>query len=113
METRLRPILGRFVNSVPTSDTRAFRQLGALCGLPAMRAAIYLADHLHAVPVHLVVAGWTRRDQPQVQAPFPAIQNILLACRAVGLGASLTRARSSAVRSLVRGAGGDDFGKGQ
>jgi nitroreductase len=55
-----------------------------------MRAAIYLADHLHEVPVHLFVAGWTRRGQPQLQALFPAIQNILLACRAVGLGASLT-----------------------
>lgn len=55
-----------------------------------LRAATYLADHLHEVPVHLFVAGWTRRDQPQLQALFPAIQNILLACRAVGLGASLT-----------------------
>ncbi len=55
-----------------------------------LRAAVHLADHLHEVPVHLFVAGWTRRGQPQVQALFPAIQNILLACRAVGLGASLT-----------------------
>jgi nitroreductase len=55
-----------------------------------MHAAIYLADHLHEAPVHLFVAGWTRRGQPQVQALFPAIQNILLASRAVGLGASLT-----------------------
>lgn len=55
-----------------------------------MRAAIHLADHLHEVPVHLFVAGWTRRGRPQTQALFPAIQNILLACRAVGLGASLT-----------------------
>jgi nitroreductase len=55
-----------------------------------LRAAIHLADHLHEVPVHLFVAGWTRRGQPQVQALFPAIQNVLLACRAVGLGASLT-----------------------
>jgi nitroreductase len=36
------------------------------------------------------VAGWTRRGEPQIQALFPAIQNVLLACRAVGLGASLT-----------------------
>lgn len=57
-----------------------------------MRAALHLADHLHEVPVHLFVAGWTRRGQPQLQALFPAIQNILLACRAVGLGASLTTA---------------------
>jgi nitroreductase len=55
-----------------------------------LAAACWLADHLHEVPVHLFVAGWTRRGAPQVQALFPAIQNILLACRAVGLGASLT-----------------------
>jgi len=57
-----------------------------------MKAAIYLAEHLHEAPVHLFVAGWTRRGAPQSQALFPAIQNILLACRAVGLGASLTTA---------------------
>jgi nitroreductase len=55
-----------------------------------MESAMYLADHFAEVPVHLVVAGWTRRGNPQTQALFPAIQNILLACRAVGLGACLT-----------------------
>ena len=55
-----------------------------------MRAAIHLAEHLHEAPVLLFVAGWTRRGAPQLQALFPAIQNVLLACRAVGLGASLT-----------------------
>jgi len=55
-----------------------------------IRAALYLADHLHEAPVHLFVAGWTRRGQEQSQALYPAVQNILLACRAVGLGASLT-----------------------
>ena len=55
-----------------------------------MKAALHLADHLHEAPVHLFVAGWTRRGQEQAQAIFPAIQNVLLACRAVGLGASLT-----------------------
>ncbi len=55
-----------------------------------MLSAVHLAEHLHEVPVHLFVAGWTRRGQPQTQALFPAIQNVLLACRAVGLGASLT-----------------------
>jgi nitroreductase len=53
-------------------------------------SALHLADHLTEVPVLLFVAGWTRRGVPQVQALFPAIQNVLLACRAVGLGASLT-----------------------
>lgn len=54
------------------------------------KVAIHLAEHLHEVPVHLFVAGWTRRGQPQLQALMPCIQNLLLACRAVGLGASLT-----------------------
>jgi nitroreductase len=55
-----------------------------------VRAALHLADHLHEAPVLLFVAGWRRRGEPQMQALFPAIQNVLLACRAVGLGASLT-----------------------
>ena len=59
-------------------------------GRRMQRAAIYLADHLHEVPVLLFIAGWLRRGEPQLQALMPAAQNILLACRAVGLGASLT-----------------------
>ena len=55
-----------------------------------MRAAIHLAEHLHEAPVHLFVAGYMRRGEPQLQALFPCVQNVLLACRAVGLGASLT-----------------------
>ena len=55
-----------------------------------LRAALHLAQHLDEAPVHLFVAGYTRRGAPQVQALFPCIQNVLLACRAVGLGASLT-----------------------
>jgi nitroreductase len=55
-----------------------------------MNAAIYLAEHMHEVPVQLFVAGWRRRGQEQAQALFPCVQNILLACRAVGLGASPT-----------------------
>ena len=55
-----------------------------------VRAARHLAEHLHEVPVHLFIAGWKRRDIDQGQALFPCAQNVLLACRAVGLGASLT-----------------------
>lgn len=58
-------------------------------------AAIHLAEHLHEVPVHLFVAGWSRRGEPQLQALMPCVQNILLACRAVGLGASLTTLHTS------------------
>jgi nitroreductase len=66
----------------------------------AIGAALHLADHLHEAPVHLFVAGWTRRGQPQPQALFPAIQNILLACRAVGLGASLTTVHTAFGREV-------------
>jgi nitroreductase len=55
-----------------------------------MQAALHLADYLHEAPVHLFVAGWKRRGEEQTQALFPCVQNVLLACRAVGLGASLT-----------------------
>ena len=67
-----------------------------------MRAAWHLATHLHEAPVLLLVCG--ERDWPFAVAPedrkglappshgstFPAAQNILLACRALGLGATLT-----------------------
>lgn len=55
-----------------------------------LMAAKHLAEHMHEAPVLLFIAGFTRRGQEQSQALFPCIQNILLACRAVGLGASLT-----------------------
>jgi nitroreductase len=55
-----------------------------------MKAALHLAEHLHEVPVLLFIAGWQRRGEPQLQALFPCAQNVLLACRAVGLGASFT-----------------------
>jgi nitroreductase len=65
-----------------------------------MRAAIHLADHLHEAPVLLFVAGWKRHGRPQLQALFPAIQNVLLACRAVGLGACLTTVHLAFGREL-------------
>jgi len=65
-----------------------------------MRSAVYLAEHLHDVPVQLFVAGFTRRGQPQLQALMPAVQNVLLACRAVGLGASLTTVHTSFGREV-------------
>ena len=65
-----------------------------------MESALALAHSLHEVPVHLVVAGWTRRGQPQLQALYPAIQNVLLACRAVGLGACLTNVHLAFAREV-------------
>ena len=67
-----------------------------------MNAAIHLAQTLHQVPVHLFIAGWKRRGRDQLQALMPAAQNILLACRAVGLGASLTRSIDRTRRRSTR-----------
>jgi nitroreductase len=66
-----------------------------------LRSAIHLAEHLHEAPVLLLVcmlpralpapAPGTRRSPAALYASvFPAVQNILLAARALGLGATLT-----------------------
>ncbi len=69
-----------------------------------MRAAAYLAEHLAEVPVLLFACLRARRIHTErLAAPhaanflriiggsiYPAVQNILLACRALGLGATLT-----------------------
>ena len=82
-------------DSMPASDDHSR-------GARTMRAAWHLAVHLHEAPVLLLVCG--ERDWPFATAPedrrglappsygstLPAVQNILLACRALGLGATLT-----------------------
>jgi nitroreductase len=64
-----------------------------------MDAAAYLAEHLAEVPV-LLFACLKERPMPAQLATklsrlsgssiYPAVQNMLLACRALGLGATLT-----------------------
>jgi nitroreductase len=68
----------------------------------SVKAAMYLAEHVHEAPVLLMVCGkrdWpfsvAEKDRVGVAPPsygsiYPCVQNILLACRALGLGASLT-----------------------
>jgi len=84
---------GALVDSMAGVDTPHARML---------RTVMHLAEHLHEAPVLLFVCG--HRDWPAAvpitmrvgKAPppygsiYPCVQNILLACRAVGLGASLT-----------------------
>ena len=84
---------GALVTSFEATDTPHARML---------RTVMHLAEHLHEAPVLLFVCG--HRDWPAAvpvekrvgKAPppygsiYPCVQNILLACRAVGLGASLT-----------------------
>jgi len=62
-----------------------------------MTAASYLADHLADVPVLLFCCVERygarrpgREHEPRHDSIFPAVQNILLACRGLGLGACLT-----------------------
>jgi nitroreductase len=66
----------------------------------AMQAAIHLAEHLHEVPVIVLACSlkeyppWTSNQRASVATVhgsiYPAVQNMLLACRALGIGATLT-----------------------
>ena len=67
-----------------------------------LRTVFHLAEHLDQVPVLLFACGhrdwpfWVPRSERDGAAPppygsiFPSVQNMLLACRALGLGASVT-----------------------
>ena len=66
------------------------------------RAALHLGEHLHETPVLLLVcmlprdlallrdAQGNQRGAALYSSIFPAVQNVLLTCRALGLGATLT-----------------------
>jgi nitroreductase len=66
----------------------------------ARKAAAHLSEHMHEAPVLLLACAlkeyppWTqnpRASQATVHGSiYPAVQNILLACRAYGIGATLT-----------------------
>jgi nitroreductase len=84
---------GLVVDKTERGPYRTSGQLGAL---------YHQIDHLHEAPVILLVCGerdWpfkvAEADRvglapPNYGAVYPCVQNILLACRAVGLGAALT-----------------------
>jgi nitroreductase len=68
-----------------------------------VKSAVYLSEHLHEAPVLIVPCivfeqGRIKGDGPMqdlarksiYSSIYPAVQNILLACRAYGLGACLT-----------------------
>ena len=67
-----------------------------------LKALYYQIDHMHEVPYLLFVCGkcdWPFKvpeherigeGPPNYGAVYPCVQNILLACRALGLGAALT-----------------------
>ena len=54
-------------------------------------AAQYLADHIHEAPVWIVPCiGGPTPTRTSGSSIYPAVQNMLLAARALGLGATLT-----------------------
>jgi nitroreductase len=82
------------LDQIPDDDESDFMKMA--------RALRYQVNHLHEFPLLLFVCG--KRDwpfkvaeadrvgpaPPNYGAVYPCVQNILLACRAVGLGAALT-----------------------
>src|ERR1700724_3434276 len=59
--------------------------------LRMLHAAQYLADHIHEAPVWIVPCmGGGTPTRASGSSIYPAVQNMLLAARALGLGATLT-----------------------
>jgi nitroreductase len=108
----------------PLWDAYAAQHRGLLQGAPPearerqermLRAADHLARHLHEAPAILVFCfdpsamaiTDARLDRPSVvggASVYPSVQNALLACRAEGLGATLTTllcAKEPEVKALL------------
>ncbi len=78
-------------------QTDAFTSMGR-----TIKAAVHLSEHMHEVPALIFCCGkrdWpfkvAEKDRVGLAPPsygsiYPAVQNLLLACRGLGLGASLT-----------------------
>jgi nitroreductase len=71
-------------------------------------SALYLADHMGEAPVLLLACVATDGARPGLTSGasiYPAVQNILLAARALGIGSTLTtvhhRFRHDEIRSLL------------
>lgn len=78
-----REIVGpRYRSSQPAPGTSAERFSRMLA------AAEHLAHHIHEAPVWIVPCAPGPRNSGS--SVFPAVQNMLLACRALGLGCTLT-----------------------
>jgi nitroreductase len=58
--------------------------------LRMLDAAQYLADHIHEAPVWIVPCMGGTPTRTSGSSIYPAVQNMLLAARALGLGATLT-----------------------
>jgi nitroreductase len=72
-----------------------------------MKSATYLSEHLHEAPVIIIPCALVQgpaRDITAGSSIYPAVQNLMLAARALGLGTALTtvhRAHEAEVRALL------------
>jgi nitroreductase len=73
-----------------------------------LRSAQYLADHMNEVPVLIVVctfpSGSVNTGVAEGSSIYPAVQNLMLAARALGLGTALTtlhRMKQDEVREVL------------
>ncbi len=74
-----------------------------------IRSATYLAEHMHEVPVLIMVCALTGGASANAgiatgSSVYPAVQNLMLAARALGLGTALTtvhRWKEKEVRDIV------------
>ena len=55
----------------------------------SLRSVEYLAKHLHEAPAMIIFCGRRGRHSSPGGSTFPAVQNLLLAARGIGLGASI------------------------
>jgi nitroreductase len=89
---------------------------GAGSGLPeeerlsnerVMRSATYLAEHMHEAPALVFACSLTGNAGGDITAGssvYPAVQNLMLAARALGLGTALTtihRGRQKEIQELL------------
>ena len=73
----------------------------------SLERGTYLSDHLHEVPAIIIPCGYLLAVNTGIASGssiYPAIQNLMLAARALGLGTVLTtlhRHNEGAVRELL------------
>ena len=68
------------------------------------KSAAYLAEHVHEAPVLIMCCIRGRESFSLGSSIFPAVQNLILAARAFGVGSTLTsfqRARDAQIRELL------------
>jgi nitroreductase len=93
---------GRYARLLESDDPQTARQARQL-----RDSALWLGDHLHEAPVIVVAClhtGGRPTDIATGSSIYPAVQNLMLAARAFGLGTTLTtihRLRQDEVRALL------------